>query len=201
MDHWATYYHAAEVLLAVVVIALAVPRIRELLYRAPLDAKAFHAELRKQLASDRASALVLAKTAGPAWVGRAAVFALEHGSESREVQAFLDDLADEGQRGLGVLRALGRGGSAIGVLGAVFAILWMLQGDHGILRLAAGRVEAIALNDAIVCVALGIAVSMFAITVRRMLVLQGTRLLAEAERTVEIVLSSDEREPAPAPVV
>jgi hypothetical protein len=201
VDHWATFYHAAEVVLALVVIALAAPRIRHLLYRAPLETKAFHAELRKTLESDRSRALALAKSAGEAWVGRAAVFAFEHGSNDREVHAFLDDLAHESQRGLTVLRMLGRFASAAGVLGAVIAILWMLEGDHGLLRLAAGRVEAIALNDAIVSVALGVAISMFAITVRRMLTLQGTRLLKDAERTVEIVRASAEREPGPAPVV
>jgi biopolymer transport protein ExbB/TolQ len=200
VEHWALVYHWAEVALGVAVMVVAIPRIRALVYQAPIESKPFFAELEKLLASDRERAKRLARAAEPAWAGRAALLGMTE-SSSREMQAFLDDLAFEAQRSLTALRALGRLASAAGLLGAVFSILWMLEGDHGILRLAAGRVEAIALEDAIISVALGMSISMFAISVRRMLVRQGTRLLRDSERAIEIVLAARERELDAPPVV
>ncbi|MGF1467781.1 MAG: hypothetical protein ACFCGT_16780 [Sandaracinaceae bacterium] len=161
-------FHAGQVVLLAVVVGIVVWRARVLLALAALDAAVFRRAVRRALLDGRRpDALRLARAARPAWVARVVEPLLEPGaSEEGRANASDErrhDLEADAVRGLRALRVLATSASALGFLGAILMLRWMAAGDHGLLALAAGKVESIAIGNAATSIALGIATSGFAL--------------------------------------
>ena len=182
-----TWYAGLQLVLAAVVVYIVVERMRTLLFVAPLDTRPWLRALTAALAdSDTEAARSLATRAKPAWVGRAAELALRDDPEATgELDELLTDCKYEAFRRLRALRILASMGTASGFLGAVIEIIWLFEGDHGLAALSAGRVERIALEAAILAIALGIAISVFAFVSLGVLKKAALTLVTDLGKTVE----------------
>lgn len=159
-----TLYAALQLVLAAGVVAIVAERCRTLLFRAPIETGPWLRAVRAALEDgDREAARALIDAARPAWVAEAAHRALHEGSD--DVEPLDDLLADyryEAFRRLRALRILASAGTASGLLGGILEVIWLFRGDHGLMALEAGRVERIALEHALLAIAMGAAISVFA---------------------------------------
>ncbi|MEM9191734.1 MAG: hypothetical protein AAGF12_21360 [Myxococcota bacterium] len=178
-------YRVAQLLLASAILILILRRSRALLFEAPVDTNPFLKALRARLeAGDRSGAQALASAGKPAFVPQVVDEALQDRVAGEER---LVDLRLEALRGLWVLKVLGRIGTATGILGAIVELVWMLEGDHGLLPLKAGAVESIALNDGMQSVVLGVGSAIVAFIALGMLRRAATRLIQDMNRAFKVV--------------
>ncbi|MFW6067490.1 MAG: hypothetical protein ACOC97_04070 [Myxococcota bacterium] len=181
--------------LAVVAAGVLVGRLRVLMYRAPLPARPFRRVLVAQVGAgelDRARAL--AEAARPSWVGEMAAHLLdvhaEGGDPEAELDPFLLELRYEATRGLWSVRALAALASAGGLLGAVWVLLRLLQGDHGLEGLMAGLPERLAFERALLSLLLGAVTASVCLYARAVLARQARRLLREVREISDALLDA-----------
>ncbi|MEM1416052.1 MAG: hypothetical protein AAGH15_14185 [Myxococcota bacterium] len=183
-----TAYHLLQAILFAGMLAVAVRRTRELLWRgARVEARPFTSALRGALrAGNAARARALAEGAGNAWLGRIARLAFEARDARLDVGALVDEeileLRHAVSRSPRQLRALASLASVAGLLGACGELLWLLGGDHGLKALQAGLVEAMATNGALLSLAMGMATASVALAARAGLAREGRTLLADGQR-------------------
>ncbi|MFW5877227.1 MAG: MotA/TolQ/ExbB proton channel family protein [Myxococcota bacterium] len=190
-----TLYHAGQLVLAVVAVAVIASRIRVLLYDAPLPLRPFRRLLTAAVRDgDMERARAMAAAAEPAWVGQAARTALEAHGEGHEAwlsaEPLLLELRFEAERGLWGLRALASLASALGFLGAIWELLKMLQGDHGLEGLMAGLAERMAFERALLSLLLGAVVAGVCLYARAILGRQAVRLLRDVRDLLDSLLEA-----------
>jgi len=173
-EGWLTFIHIIELLLAVAAVGFVVDRFRELLFIAPVDTTPYLAAVGHALADgDLDEARDLARRGSPAWVPAVLELGLRDGSETEAGEGEADlfeqvaELRYMASRRIYPLRVFASLGTALGFLGALKEIIWMFSGDHGLLALKAGLVESIAMERAILAMALGIAISVFSLVALR----------------------------------
>ncbi len=192
-----TLYHAGQVVLLVVVLALAIDRVRAICYRGAIDAASLRRALMRLVrAGEDARASALALAARPALAVEPALALLDPAVPDDERMSELDErlleLEHRAMARLRTLRILATIGSALGFLGAFLEIHWVFAGDHGLLGLQAGLVESIGLSRAFLSIALGIATSTLAIGAygavsgrARATIADGRRLVGSLEEALE----------------
>ena len=189
-------FTAVQLGLAVAVCVLVVGRARVLLYRAPLGTREFLAALRAALADgDRERADELAEAGRPAWVAEIARAALSADSEPGAVDELLAEQHYEAGKGLVALRGLASVSSALGFLGAIAQLIWLLGGDHGLLGLAAGRAESLAAGRALLAIALGVTVSGVAFVALGVLRRAARELIQDTRRVALELTGADDLMP------
>jgi hypothetical protein len=185
-----TLFHIAQLAFLLAVVALVVERVRTLSFVSALDAASFRRALSALVRADhldRATALV--RDARPAWVAEVVWPLFDPESPSREDRRIdLEDglMAVEARavRGMRILRISASIASALGFIGAASEIHGIYSGDHGILGLQAGLVENLALDHAVVSIALGIATSSLALGAWSLLKNVAKHRIAECRRVV-----------------
>jgi hypothetical protein len=174
---------AAQLLLSVAAVALVAERVRWLLYRAPLDTSVFLAALGRALEDrDEAGARAMAERGRPAAVAEIATHVLSGAGELDEVRA---ELSDRIMARLFAVKVVGRVGTALGFLGAILWLIWMMSGDHGLLALKAGLVEKIAVEGALLSMTLGVATSVFCMAALSILRRAAVALVKDVDRTID----------------
>ncbi len=182
-----TVYSVLQLVLAAVVGGIVVERCRTLLYRAPLDTGPWLRAVSGAIGDgDLGAARALVEAGRPAWVAEVARALLSPGGEA-DVDELLTDYKYEAFRRLRALRILASAATASGFLGAVIEMIWLFQGDHGLMALEAGRVERIALHHAMLSVALGIAIAVFAFVSLAILKRAATTLLTDLQRVATCI--------------
>jgi biopolymer transport protein ExbB/TolQ len=186
-----TLFHAAQIILALAVLALVVHRARVLCFVHALDGAAFRRALLGLIRADRsAEATELVREARPALAVEPvwALFDSAIPNEDRplEVEERLMDVDARATSGLRALRICASVASAIGFIGAMIDIQW-IHSEHGLLALEAGLVESIGLSRAFLSIALGIATSSFALGSWVVLRKQARTLVADARRILSTV--------------
>lgn len=198
-----TTYHAAQLVLLIAVLVLAVERVRALYYRGAVDAALLRRALVRLLAADRADrAAQLALAARPALVIEPVLALLDPGLPNDERLGELDErLVDLEQRAterLRPLRVLATLASAVGFIGAFLEIHWIFAGDHGLMGLQAGLVESVGLSRAFLSIALGIGTSSLGIAAYTLLAKRARALIADGRRLVGSVEEALEKLEDPA---
>jgi len=171
-----TFIHVLELMLAAAAIGFVVDRFRALLFIAPVDTAPYLAAVGHALADgDLDEARDLARRGSPGWVPAVLELGLGDGdgsddeadTESGEGDHDLFEQVAEfrylASRRIYPIRVFASLGTALGMLGALKELIWMFSGDHGLLALKAGLVESIAMQRAILAMALGIAISIFSL--------------------------------------
>ena len=179
-----TWLTVAQLLLAAVVIAIVYERTRLLLYRAPLDTRRWLKAVRTAVADDdRPAAEATIAASRPAWIAETAHLALSDAPEAPgELDELLTDYAYEAFKRLRALRILASAGTASGFFGAVLELIWMLEGEHGLAGLKAGRVEGEAARDALLAIALGIVISVVAFVALNVLKRAAVQLVTDVRK-------------------
>jgi hypothetical protein len=127
---------------------------------APVDTKPFLAAVRRALEDgDVEDVRSLAEAGRPAWVPD--LIAVTLAGDPADAMERASDLRFDATRRLYALRVFASLGTALGFLGALVELIWLLSGDHGLLALQAGLVERIAMERAILAMVLGVAISVF----------------------------------------
>ncbi len=165
-----TFIHVLELVLAAAAIGFVVDRFRALLFIAPVDTAPYLAAVGHALADgDLAEARDLARRGSPGWVPAVLELGLRDGSEPESGEGDHDLFEQVAEfrylasRRIYPIRVFASLGTALGMLGALKELIWMFSGDHGLLALKAGLVESIAMERAILAMALGIAISIFSL--------------------------------------
>ena len=138
-------FHGLQLLLAALVIALVVSRLRELCFESALDSVPFRRALLRWMEEDEDRAVRLVARARPAWVAVCLwpLFdpELDDLERSVEVEERLMDVSAASVRGMRALRLSASIASAFGFVVAAAHIWWVFNGDHGLRALQAGLVE------------------------------------------------------------
>jgi len=180
--------HVIQLLLAVAAVALVVDRFRALLFRAPLDTKPFLAAVGHALEDgDVDDARSLAAAGRPAWVAEVVEIGLE--ATGREVMERAAEVRFEATQRLYALRVFASLGTALGFLGAMVELIWLMSGDHGLLALQAGLVERIAMERGILAMVLGVAISVFCLVALSILKKAAIALVQDVARASDLLES------------
>ncbi|MDD9969784.1 MAG: hypothetical protein OXR73_26295 [Myxococcales bacterium] len=194
-----TGFHGFQVAIAAIAVAIAWSRVRALSFRANLDADAFLKRLRELVAADIERARTLCERAMPAWVARMAVAeiaAQEAEADSirdSAVAELVDDLRQEAGRGIQALVTIGRAASPLAFVGVMLELGMAFQGDHGLAGLQRGLVEQIAMQNAVVGVALGLTTSTCCFMAAGSLRSEARRRLREVARVSDVFGCSGDR--------
>ncbi len=145
-------------------MALIGVRMRVLLFEALLDIHSFVAALRTAMAGGQlALARALAEACKPAWAARLAACGLAELEAARDPRPALEELQGEleqaASRGRDMLLALGRMASPIALIGVIVEMGNAAHGGGGLLGLQRGLVARIAMQRAVLTVALGLGTS------------------------------------------
>jgi hypothetical protein len=124
----------------------------------------------------------MAERGRPAAVAEIATRVLSGAGELDEVRA---ELADRIMARLFAVKVVGRVGTALGFLGAILWLIWMMSGDHGLLALKAGLVEKIAVEGALLSMTLGVATSVFCMAALSILRRAAVALVKDVDRTID----------------
>ena len=187
-------FTGAQLVLAAFVVALAVSRIRVLLFVAPLDRRAFLARLAAVLAErGAAGGAELASACRPAWIAVLADRALRVAATEGNAAGVGElgeaglELSDAASKGLRALRVLASMATAAGLLGAILELQAMVAPDRGLRALARGLVERTALEGGMLAMALGVATAIVALAAQRMLVRAATGLVEDLKAVSAVV--------------
>ncbi len=185
-----TAYHYGQLVLAVGVLVLVGRRVHEVFFEAARhDRRLGDAILAHLRAGEIESAGALAAGGGPSWEARLGRAALDAHHAEMDVGAMVEevmtDLRFQASAGLRSLRVLASIASASGLMGACVEYVWLMNGDHGLAGLMAGRPEEMATGRAILAVAIGFSVMIVALSARTQLGREGRALLARARKTAE----------------
>lgn len=177
-------------MLAVGVLVLVGRRVHEVFFGAArFDRRLGEAILAHLRAGELESARMLATGGGPGWearLGRAAIDAHDRGVDvGAMVDEVMTDLRFQASAGLRSLRVLASIASASGLMGASVEYVWLMNGDHGLAGLMAGRPEEMATARGILAVAIGFSVMIVALSARTQLGREGRVLLTRARKTAE----------------
>ena len=96
----------------------------------------------------------------------------------------LSEIHSEARAGLELLKGLARLATASGLLGMVGYLLWMMEGDHGLVGLQAGLPEKIAAQRGLLAMTIGACVALFAHASRGMLAPIALRTVQDATRVL-----------------
>ncbi len=178
--------HILQLLLAVAAIGVVAERCRALLFRAPVDTKPFLKAIDRAVEDgDVDDARALAKAGAPAWVPE--VVSLCLAGEGMEALERASDLRYEATKRLYALRVFASLGTALGFLGALVELIWLMSGDHGLLALQAGLVERIAMERAILAMAIGVAISVFSLVSLSILKKAAMGLVRDVSRALDLL--------------
>jgi len=176
-------FHVGQLLLAAVVVAIVVDRVRVLLYQAPLDtAPWLRAVTSAAQEGEVGETRALVAAAGRAWAAQVARVAVDR-PEDLPLEEIVSDLRYDALKRLGALQSLARVSTAVGFLGAILELIWLLSGDHGLLGLMAGLPEKVAAEGAMLSVTLGVATSIFAFSALSVLKRGALALMRDMGRT------------------
>lgn len=173
--------------------ALIVGRLRVLYFVAPLPARPLRRRLEAHLRrGDVQGALALAERARPAWVGMAAadiLHALARGEDPLPVaETTLLDWHAEAGRGLWAIRVLATVASALGLLGALWALIGFLYGNHGVAGLMEGLPERLAFEQALLSMLIGMCTAGVCLYAWRLLGRRARRLVKDVSEVTDALL-------------
>lgn len=183
-----TAYHYGQIVLALGVLVLVGRRVHEVFFGAArFDKRLGDAILAHLREGELESARALAEGGGPMWDARISRAALDAHDQGIDVGAMVDevmtDLRFQASAGLRSLRVLASIASASGLMGACVEYVWLMNGDHGLSGLMAGRPQEMATARAILAVAIGFSVMIVALSARTQLGREGRALLTRANKT------------------
>jgi hypothetical protein len=130
-------------------------------------------------------ARALAEAGAPAWVPE--VVGLCLAGEGLEALERVSDLKYEATKRLYALRVFASLGTALGFLGALVELIWLMSGDHGLLALQAGLVERIAMERAILAMAIGVAISVFSLVALSVLKKAALSLIRDVTKALDLL--------------
>jgi hypothetical protein len=173
--------HGIQLCLIVVVLALAVVRMRELGGRAGLATGKLFAALKHGRAAWIDAIAAQGETSALAVLSRASI-----SSDPLDLEVALREERTRLGAGLSTLRVLGAASTALGFAGALFDIAWIGQ-DHGILDLDPQRIARTGLESAALGMALGIGGSALALSSLMALRDRAKLLAKDIERFTRLV--------------
>lgn len=190
-----TAFHAAQVALAAVAAALIVARLRALFFVAPLPVRPLRRMLESRVRrGDLTRALALAEHARPAWIAEAAAAVLRARVRGKDplsaVEPMLLDLHYEAGRGLWAIRVLATIASAMGLLGALAALMNLLYGDHGLTGLVRGLPERLAFERALLSMLIGMSTAGVCLYAWRLLRRRARRLLDDVREVTDALVEA-----------
>jgi hypothetical protein len=159
-----TPVNVLQLALAVVALTVAIPRLRAVLYEAPLDADAFIDALRMALAASQLGlARRIAEACLPAWPARLAARAIAALDQQRDPRPAIDeacaDLAHMIWDGRSAITVLGRIANPVALIGVIIELGKASHGGEGLAGLQRGLAERIALQRSLLTFALGLGTS------------------------------------------
>lgn len=187
-----TYFNALQLLLATAALGLGARTLRVLLFRAPLDTRAFLSALAPALEARQLElARSLAQACLPAWAARLALQGVSELAHGHDPGVALDETRADLEIGLGqgrdALVVLGRMSSPLAFIGVIVETGRALGGGEGLAALQRGLPVTIALQRSLLTFAIGVATTIACFTAAGIARRQAQALQRDLERVASVI--------------
>jgi hypothetical protein len=187
-----TYFNALQLLLAGAALGLGARTLSVLLFRAPLDTRAFLSALAPALEARQLElAESLARACLPAWVARLALHGLSELAGGHDPRVALEEARVDLELGLGqgreALMVLGRMASPLAFIGIIVETGKALGGGEGLVALQRGLPVTIALQRSLLTFAIGVATTIACFSAAGVARRQAQALQRDLERVASVI--------------